>query len=122
GPREVQEADRQLGGRAETVKWALKQETDERARPLAREEFLKALPASFPAVGSMQKALDAFRANDVSAFNAAVAEYKERFTTGVSESDKSKVRPEAQMNYFDPFYWCAGLYVAAAILAILSWL
>src|SRR5262249_37685299 len=122
GPREVQEADRQLGGRTETVKWALKQEAGERARPLARDEFLKALPVSFPAAGSMQRALEAFRANDVSAFNAAVAEYQEKHTAAIADSDKAKVRLEARMNHFDPFLQCAALYVVAGILVILSWL
>jgi ABC-type transport system involved in cytochrome c biogenesis permease subunit len=95
---------------------------EERLNELVYETFLKELPENYPPAGALEKMADAFRRDKSADFNAAVAEYKEKYTGGVPDADKSKVGLEARMNHFDPFLQCMVLYLAVALLAALSWL
>jgi ABC-type transport system involved in cytochrome c biogenesis permease subunit len=70
----------------------------------------------------MEKILTAYRNDDAAAFNAAVTEYKDKYTAGVPATDRSKVRLESLMNNFDPFLQCEVLYLGVVVLAALSWL
>jgi len=122
GIQNWEEAKRQFGGEEKIVRFVIDQEVRARVRPIARENFLKSLPDAFPPAATMEKILDAYKADDAAAFNAAVAEYKEKHTAGVSESDQTKVRLEARMNHFNPFVLCKVLYIGVLVLAAASWL
>jgi ABC-type transport system involved in cytochrome c biogenesis permease subunit len=112
----------------------LEQEVEYRSLRLARTQVLATIRESEPQLDCIEKMLDAYKAGSdpkaeagvkgvqTAAFNGAVQEYHEKHTTKVESGDKFSIKLEAWMNYFDPFYWCAGLYVGVVILAALSWL
>jgi ABC-type transport system involved in cytochrome c biogenesis permease subunit len=119
----LEKVTEQMGGdRQAVIKKLIKLETDGRMRRLAAEKLHELEGTAYPPEATMQKVLTAFQKDKVADFNAAVAEYKEQYTGGVSDSDKGKVGLEARMNHFDPFLQCMVLYLAVAILAALSWL
>ena len=62
------------------------------------------------------------RGDDAAAFNAAVADYMANHLNHVSASDKARSHAEAVVNLFDPFYWCAGLYVLVGVLTAGAWM
>jgi ABC-type transport system involved in cytochrome c biogenesis permease subunit len=78
--------------------------------------------AAYPPEAGMQKIFAAYEKDKVADFNAAVAEYKEKYAAGLADTEKAKVGLEARMNHFDPFLQCMVLYLAVAVLAALSWL
>jgi ABC-type transport system involved in cytochrome c biogenesis permease subunit len=117
-----EEAKREFGGEEKAVQFIIDEEIKDRVRPVARDNFLKSLPGTFPPAAGMEKILEAYRGNNPAAFNAAVAEYHEKHTAAISDSDKSKARLEARMNHFDPFLQCEVLYIGVVIFAALSWL
>lgn len=113
----------QMGGDKQAVLQKLvKLDTDARTRRLAAEKLHELEGAAYPPEATMQQIFAAYEKDKVADFNAAVAEYKEKYTGGVPEADKSKVGLEARMNHFDPFLQCMVLYLAVAVLAALSWL
>jgi ABC-type transport system involved in cytochrome c biogenesis permease subunit len=120
--RDWEEVKRQFGGEERLAKAVIDAEVKARVLPIARETFLKSLPDTYPPAATMEKILSAYQGDDPAAFNAAVAEYHEKHTGAISDSDKQKARLEARMNHLDPFLQCAALYVGVAILAALSWL
>src|SRR5262249_26642108 len=122
GARDLEDAEREFGGKEKVLRWILDQEIRARSIRQVREKISEALPGQFPGAAGMEKILTAYRNDDPTAFNAAVADYKERYTAGVSPSDQAKARLEARMNFFDPFLQCAALYVGVMVLAALSWL
>ena len=97
-------------------------QSEERFRELLREAVHKEMPAAFPPAGTLEQMAEAYRKDKPTDFNAAVAGYKEKYTGGLSDTDKNKVGLEARMNHFDPFLQCEVLYLAVAVLAALSWL
>jgi ABC-type transport system involved in cytochrome c biogenesis permease subunit len=114
------QARQQMGD--ERIARFIQMEKDQRRRELATGAFFQELSNQPSAAGAVQKAVDAFRADKPADFNAAVAEHKEKYTSGVPDSAKSRVGLEARMNFFDPFLQCMVLYLGVAILAALSWL
>jgi len=107
---------------AQMVAQYVEMRKEDRRNDLVHEAFLKELPENYPAAGKLAQVAEAYQRDKVADFNAAVAEYKEKYTGGVSDTEKTKVGLEARMNYFDPFLQCQVLYLAVAILAALSWL
>ncbi|MBO0699785.1 MAG: cytochrome c biogenesis protein CcsA, partial [Zavarzinella sp.] len=117
-----EEAKREYGGEEQIARFVMDQEIRSRSLPVARENFIASLPDTFPAAGAMERIVEAYRSDNPAQFNAAVAEYHEKYTSGVSDTEKRKVGLEARMNFFDPFLQCAALYVGVMVLAALSWL
>jgi ABC-type transport system involved in cytochrome c biogenesis permease subunit len=99
-----------------------KWETSDRAMKAVRDKMHAELPMEYPVAADLEKILDAYKANDADAFNAAVAAYHERVSPTVPAESLSRVAVEARMNAFDPFLQCAALYIGVAVLAALSWL
>src|SRR5262245_20020523 len=106
----------------EKVARFLQQQEDENFGDLLRLKVRAELPGRFPALATLEKAVEAHRDNKPDDFNAAVAEYHSQHTSMVSSSDLTKVRLEALMNHFDPFLQCAVLYIGVMLLAAASWL
>ena len=77
-------------------------------------------PAADAALASYAKLAAAYRANDASAFNQAVADYRSslagNFTTQLTKS-----RREFFYNAFAPFYKAMVIYLVAFLLACASW-
>ena len=66
---------------------------------------------------------NAYVANDASAFNTAVASYRQLHSQrSSSDVGLQKIDFEAYFNHFSPFYYAAVLYVLAFILLAVSWL
>jgi ABC-type transport system involved in cytochrome c biogenesis permease subunit len=124
GERELQQAQQMLGGPKQVVDFVIDQEVRSRARPIARANFLKSLPQTYPPAGELDTILDAYKGkpSNPAAFNAAVAAYHANHTGAVPDSAKSKVGLEARMNYIDPFLQCIVMYIGVIILAAASWL
>ena len=72
-----------------------------------------------PSASALADILRSYHDNDVSAFNQAVGGYASLVDTKLPVANK--VRFEATFNWFDPFTQCISLYIAAFILACLSW-
>jgi ABC-type transport system involved in cytochrome c biogenesis permease subunit len=121
-PMSWEEAKREFGSEEQIARYVIDQEVRARSRPVARENFLQSLQNTYPPAAAMDRIVDAYKSDSPSQFNAAVAEYHEKYTAGVLETDRAKVRLEARMNFFDPFLQCAALYIGVGILAALSWL
>jgi ABC-type transport system involved in cytochrome c biogenesis permease subunit len=123
--RELDQAAQQFGGKDKVIQFVIEEEVRARARPIARENFLKALPETYPAAAALDKILDEYKSEKPprpEAFNAAVAAYQAEYTSELSDSEKTRVSIEARMNYVDPFLQCIVLYIAVIVLAALSWL
>jgi len=104
------------------VQRVMEREIRDRTLRMARANVFADLPAKQPALGCMERMLDAFKADDAVKFNDAVKEYHENYTEDVPSEAKSRVKLEAWMNFFDPFLQCMALYVGVIILTALSWL
>jgi ABC-type transport system involved in cytochrome c biogenesis permease subunit len=64
---------------------------------------------------------DAWRASEVTTFNAAVSDYHSWLEKNRPD-DLRKSRAESAFNRLAPFYVCMALYVVAFLCAVLSWL
>lgn len=106
----------------EKVARFIEMQKQERFEELLRDAAHKELASAFPAAAGMERIVEAYRSDNPAQFNAAVAEYHDKYTSGVSDTEKRKVGLEARMNFFDPFLQCAALYVGVMVLAALSWL
>ena len=74
-------------------------------------------------VKGMAGALNAWRADDVSAFNESVSEYKSFLVAHeVSQVAPSRVSLETSFNRFDPFGKAIYLYLPAILLSFASWI
>jgi ABC-type transport system involved in cytochrome c biogenesis permease subunit len=100
----------------------IQMQKEERFAELFREKAFAELPNTFPPAAALDRIVDAYRADNVAQFNAAVAAYHDKHTGAVSEKDRFKARLEARMNHLDPFLQCAVLYVGVILLSALSWL
>ena len=74
-----------------------------------------------PSTTAYARAGDAYRAGDSSAFNAAVAEYRQWLSENRSAFLK-KSSAETLFNRIAPFYLCMVIYVIAFLCAVVSWL
>jgi ABC-type transport system involved in cytochrome c biogenesis permease subunit len=75
-----------------------------------------AAAADFAALGH------AWRVGDAAAFNAAVAQLRDRAGASLSPTQRAQLHLEFLCNNAQPFYWAATLYVLALLLAFVSWL
>ena len=109
----------------EIVRQVMEDEIKERTLQLGRDMLFQDLAKENSQLGCLQRIVNAYKAEKPpmpAEFNEAVKEYHEQFTEKVSSEDKSRVKLEAWMNFFDPFLQCMALYIAVIILAALSWL
>jgi ABC-type transport system involved in cytochrome c biogenesis permease subunit len=120
--KDLEKVAERLGGREAVIKMLLQEETNGRTRRFAADKLHELQGVAFPQEAVMDQLFTAYEKDKPADFNAAVADYKEKFTRGLSDTEKSKVGLEARMNHFDPFIQCQVLYLVAAILAALSWL
>jgi ABC-type transport system involved in cytochrome c biogenesis permease subunit len=74
-----------------------------------------------PSTLALARMGDAWRSGEVGTFNKTVSEYVS-WLEGNRRSDLRKTRAEATFNRLAPFTACMGVYVAAFLCAILSWL
>jgi len=116
----LDELRKQMGD--ERIARFIQMQKEDRRREMATEAFFQDLPNQPSAAGTLQKAVHAFGADKPADFNAAVVEYKDKYTGNVPDAAKSKAGLEARMNFFDPFLQCEVLYIGVVILAALSWL
>ena len=91
GMAELEKAAQQMGGRQAVVEELVKEETGARMRKIAAEMLREQEPAAFPPEGVMQTMFTAYQKDKPTDFNAALAEYRDKHTGLVSETDKSKV-------------------------------
>ena len=74
-----------------------------------------------PSALALARMGDAWRDNDVEAFNAALYEY-EAWLNENRPGDLKKTEAESLFNHLAPFYICMAIYVVAFLGAIFSWL
>ena len=74
-----------------------------------------------PTYAAWDQLLEAYKNNDAAKFNELVGEYRKNQYPNLSGADALRVRLEAFLNAFAPFYYCIGLYVLAFLLAAGSW-
>jgi ABC-type transport system involved in cytochrome c biogenesis permease subunit len=66
---------------------------------------------------------EAYKADDVRKFNSEVERYLASFSANsAADVDMRKIGFEAFFNHFEPFYYCAVLYVFVFLLTAASWL
>jgi ABC-type transport system involved in cytochrome c biogenesis permease subunit len=107
-------------GEEKFMQWVGMREQAESRRILG-ELVYEARGSHSEAAKAFMKIVNAFRTNDPETFNAGVAEYLETHA-GLPERVATKVRYEAFLNKWDPFFTCQWLYVLVVVCAALSWL
>ena len=72
------------------------------------------------AIHNFVKMIGAFNANDATAFNAALTDYRSSLV-GAQAKAVTKARAEVFFNQMQPFYAAMVIYVLAGLLAVFSW-
>lgn len=85
------------------------------------QHYGKKEPAA--ALTKLAAIFDAYKADDVTAFNRAVVDYKEQLAAEPPAGLDMRITDfEAYFNYLEPFYHVIPLYVFALVLTALAWL
>ena len=79
-------------------------------------------PAGLPAGQAVRDVLTLGRGEDAAKFNAAITSYVELHTTSLTPKESSRVKTEVWLNYFDPFYACAALFLITFVIGLFTWL
>ena len=85
---------------------------------IEQEKDLQIRLAANPVVAVWDQMIELRRQKKYAEFNALVVEYRDKYTSLVSENDRKHADIEINYNRFAPFLRCIGLYVIAFLLSI----
>ncbi len=92
-----------------------------RNREFMKEQMAKTTPPA--ALQQLTDVLDAYRNQDATSFNQAVAVYQDSIDAILPAGyDARRIHLEEYFNYFAPFYQLIPLYVLALLLTVFGWM